>query len=457
MNDKLTTPPKSQTRADKVIRALRAWNKALGDAERQAKYCRMASAPLVFYRGTNHLFWDDFAGDERLQRFANAETRTWLQGDLHVYNYGSYDNAEDDVVYNLNDFDETFYADYQYDLWRMAVSLVLVARQNDDLSTSQLAKVIDSFSQTYRDTLTSYRKKKNDPSKVSFSRDETYGKLKRFLKSVEDEYTRKDMLKKWAPEDDEDRRRFDVEGRPDKLGEASDDERKMIRKAMTAYRKTLGSDLAENDAYFEVKDIARRLGAGTGSLGTRRFYVLIEAGEPGHNKDDRILDVKHQGSPTPYRYLAKKARREYDEEFKENHARRHAVGYKALTYLTDPLLGWMKLDDGYYSVRQRSPFKEAFPGEVLDTRAAFSVQAEQWAAILATDHARANKDLPAQVHDATKDEKAAFRDLVRTIAFAYADQVWSDWRHFVTALDLEPGQCEQPPFVPPSYRDMLPP
>ena len=222
----------------------------------------------------------------------------------------------------------------------------------------------------------------------------------------------------------------------------SDDERERIRKEMTAYRKTLNNDLAKNDAYFEIKDIVRRLAAGTGSLGTRRFYVLIE-GPPSHPDDDLILDVKQQGKPTPYHYLGKKAQQEYDKEFKKNHAQRQVVGYKALTYLTDPHLGWMHLDDGYYSVRERSPFKEAFPCEVLDTRTAFSEMAEQWAEILATDHARANEDLPGLVHTLTKDRGQAFLDLVREIAFRYANQVQDDWQHFVAALELQPGECEQ--------------
>ena len=159
MNNMLVTP-KGKARASKIVGALQRWNGKLNAEDREAKYCKMASAPLVFYRGTDHLFWADFAGDERLTRFGNAHSRTWLQGDLHAYNYGSFDNAKGEIVYDLNDFDETIYADYQYDLWRMAVSLVLVARQNNDLSTSQLEKVVDTFSETYLDTLTSYRKRK---------------------------------------------------------------------------------------------------------------------------------------------------------------------------------------------------------------------------------------------------------------------------------------------------------
>ncbi len=449
MNDTLTTRPRM------VICALKERNKDLKKKDRQLKYCKMASAPLIFYRGTNHLFWADFAGDKRLKRFGNDKTKTWLQGDLHVYNYGSYDNAQGEVVYDLNDFDETIYADYQYDLWRMAVSLVLVAWQNDDLSTSKLEKVVDAFSQTYLDTLTLYRKKKKKARKIYFPQKETYSKLKRFLKSVKKQYTRKDMLKKWAPKDKQDRRRFNVKKRPTKLGEASDDERERILKEMTDYRETLNNDLAKDDAYFEVKDIVRRLAAGTGSLGTPRFYVLIEGGKHGDPDDNRILDVKRQTRPTAYKYLDKEVQRENDERYK-NDGERHAKAYRLLTRHTDPHLGWMKLDDYYYSVRERSPFKEAFPCEALDTRTAFSELAEQWAEILATDHTRANEELPGLVHTLTDDQDQAFLDLVQEIAFRYADQVRDDWQHFVAALELQPGECEPLPFTPPYYRNMLP-
>ena len=129
---------KGNDRPSNVISALQEWNKDLTPCDREAKYCKMASAPLVFYRGTDHLYWADFVGDERLEQFGSHETRTWLQGDLHAYNFGSFDNHSGEVVFDLNDFDECIYADYQYDVWRMAVSIVLIARQNDDLASLHL-------------------------------------------------------------------------------------------------------------------------------------------------------------------------------------------------------------------------------------------------------------------------------------------------------------------------------
>lgn len=445
-------------RANKVLADLRAWNEDICAKDRQSKYCKMASAPLVFYRGTNHLFWADFAGDERLRRFGNEKTKTWLQGDLHAYNFGSFGNARGEVVYEINDFDEAVIADYQYDLWRMAVSMVLVARQNDDLSIGQQEKVIDTFAQSYLDTMDLYRKVKKADRRYA-TRHNTFGKLQFFLGSVEEQYSGEGMLDRWAPRK-KGKRRFDLSR--DKLGEVTEKERDMIRKAMLAYRHTVDKKLAEKDAYFEVEDMAHRLLAGTGSLGTNRYYVLIAGGKGGDPNQHRILDIKRQSKPTAYTYLGDQAQRAYDERF-ENDAQRHAIGYQVLTRRTDKHLGWMYLDSGdpdfpsgYYSVRERSPFKEAFPGEVLDTRTSFSAMAEQWAEILATDHTRGHKDLPQFRHQLADDQAEAFRNLVREIAFSYADQVMTDWQYFVTALDLASDECRGQGFVPPSYRDLLP-
>ncbi len=168
---------------------------------------------------------------------------------------------------------------------------------------------------------------------------------------------------------------------------------------MAAYRDTLRDKaLAENNRYFKVKDVAFRLRAGTGSLG----YSV------------------------------------------GNHALWHAKGYRKLTYRTDRFLGWMHLESlsvgdgenerdvsGYCSVRERSSFKEVFPREALHTRTTFAEMAEQWAEVIATDHARANQDLPKHVLKHTGDDKEKdFAQQVRSIAFDYADQVQTDWESF---------------------------
>jgi uncharacterized protein (DUF2252 family) len=396
-----------------VVQALNEWNDELSPEDRRAKYLRMAASPFVFYRGSNHLFWADFAADERLGRFGNAEdTRTWLQGDLHAYNFGSFDDAKGELVYQVNDFDEAIVADYQLDLWRMAVSLVLIARANGDLASNHQMEVIDAFSQTYLDSLKALRM---DAGKGwrDVRPDSTRGRLRRFLDSVAAVYDREGMLDRWAPGKGK-QRRLNLE-RKDQLQEVTSAEREELEEALDGYRKTL-----HKSRDFKLLDCARRLGAGTGSLGTARFYVLI------HDRGDgceRILDVKQQGRPTGYAFLDPSMQADFDAKF-PHPAQRHAKGYRALVRRSDPYLGWLRLSNGgHYSVRERSPFKEAFPAEVLDGRFPFAEQAEYWGQALAADHSRAKKGFADAVHKTLDKRDDDFRAVVREIAFSYADQV----------------------------------
>ena len=124
------------------------WNAQFAPQSRRVKYKKMIASPFAFFRGTNHLFWNDFANDIRLTQFGNAQTRIWIQGDLHAENFGTYDTAQGTIVYDLNDFDEAVIADYQYDLWRMAVSIVLIARQQR-IDVSSQKNILDAFAQSY--------------------------------------------------------------------------------------------------------------------------------------------------------------------------------------------------------------------------------------------------------------------------------------------------------------------
>ena len=94
--------------------------------------------------------------------------------------------------------------------------------------------------------------------------------------------------------------------------------------------------------------------------------------------------------------------------------------------------------------------------EMLTTEAAFGKLASQWGAILATDHARANRKLAKRVERKTDGRRDQVRELVREIAFSYAFQVESDWRLFLEALAPEPGECGDYAFVIPRYRGLLP-
>ena len=122
---------KAEVASRDIVKIIEDWNADIPTRDRRSKYARMATSPFVFYRATNHLFWADFATDKRLKHFGDERTKTWLKGDMHAENFGAlFAITKVKSFYDFNDFDDSIIADYQFDLWRMAVSLVLVVRQN---------------------------------------------------------------------------------------------------------------------------------------------------------------------------------------------------------------------------------------------------------------------------------------------------------------------------------------
>jgi uncharacterized protein (DUF2252 family) len=455
----------SKKRKKFVISELKDYNKGIDKDTLKLKYCKMAATAYAFYRGTDHLYWADFSSEWGSKKFCSPKTKIWLQGDLHAYNFGTFTNDMGELVYGLNDFDEGVIADYQYDVWRMATSLILIARENGKSKKSDEKDLVWTFAQSYLKHL--YRLCKNvQEKKVVYTTNQTISPLKDFMKEIDRKKAeaRLKMLDKWTKDD-----RFDTS--LEKLAEVSDEERKLIVEAIegkdgekSQYRKTLkGSLTKKKSKYFKVIDVAERLLAGTGSLGTKRYYVLLE-GDKGKRDDDIILDIKHQGPASSFPYLD-------DEDRKINNfvndAERTIEAYRALAVKPDDHLGWIELPAlgdapaGYYSVRERNPEKDAYPALVADLKKSmkhlslkkksnFLKKCKQWGKILATSHARADNtssqdrikySFEKAVKKVTKGREEDFCKLVCTTAADYADQVADDYKYFTEWFDA--SDCPQ--------------
>jgi uncharacterized protein (DUF2252 family) len=426
----------AQSRSSVVVTEITSANAQLPAAIRAEKLGLMRASPLAFFRGSNHLFWKDFGNSPQLATYGGASsTRTWLSGDAHTDNLGSFDDDQGDVVYALNDFDESVLGDYQLDVWRLAVSVVLVARENGFGTTDQAA-LVDSFTEAYLDAMASYAGSSSEAT-LKFVAGNTYGLLDDFLADVASSNSRTKMLDAWTVMAGG-VRTLDVAHNPD-LAPVSAPADSDVRNHMSAYRSTLSGSTTFPASYFTVKSVAQRLHAGLGSLGATRYYVLIE-GPSSSQSDDRILDMKAQRTPTAWSYLAPSAVSQTSAACGGNMALRTVLAYKALGYRVDDLLGWTSLSDGAtYSVRERSPFKGTFDTATLTSTTRLTNLAEQWGTILATQHARADKDwnssvlpgsIDGQVNALTNGDHAGFRVKVRALAMDYADQVALDYASF---------------------------
>ena len=294
----------------------------------------MSVDPFPFYRGTNHLFWADFVDDPRREEFAGPVT--WLQGDMHASNFGAFADDDGQVIYAINDFDETVIADYQFDVWRLAVSIVLVGRDNG-MGDDKIEPAVAEFADAYLDHVERFAERGGAGDFVVHAGN-ARGRLDEFLDDTEDDRSRKAMLNKWTVERD-DGRMFDPEN--DRLAPVEDEVADSLRAEMAGYQATLTSGLASEDDYFAVRDVAKRLDArASAHWGTARYYILVE-GPSDDEDDDVILDVKQQGSSTPMAYLGEDAAGRLAPF--ANEGARIAAGYKALETNIDDHIGWLLL------------------------------------------------------------------------------------------------------------------
>ncbi len=408
------------------------WNKELESSLRNGKFKKMAGSPYYFFRGTNHLYWRYFAEDRRLLKFSSNGADTWIQADLHAYNYGIYGGDKGELIYGLNDFDESCIANYQFDLWRMAASMVLIARENEFFEQTDVISFVHSFTDAYVDLFSEYLVK-GDDALFQVTKKNAYGKLDESMEHVEKKESRKEMLQQWTTEKDEE---FVFDLTYEKLTLVEEEKVSEIHCAMPAYIQTLEEPSVFNDEYFKILDIARRISSGTGSYGTPRYYILIKGGKDG-KYEQRILDAKLQQKPSPYLFLNEKFRKAYNDRF-ENEGQRHKEAYLALNCYADKHLGWLKLSEGVFSVRERSPYKAYFETKVLTSGTRFNKIAQQWGRILATSHIRASKEFDVKgVLKLIFANKAGFDALMAEIALEYAEYNNAIYKGFMNKLFLD--------------------
>lgn len=438
-------PSTSTRRDEEVLQHIRQSNAHLNQAQRAAKYAKMSLSSYNFFRGTNFLFWTDFFRDWHVLLFGGLpETRTWIQGDAHLYNFGAFGNENHQLVYGMDDFDDGIIADYQYDLWRLCISLVLDCKKNQRFGRKKQKKALKALGKSYLKTMGASENSKSGPSDFQVITPENAGKpLRQFLQRLEEKRSRGELLEKWTIVE-AGSRRFQLD--KDNLQGLSDTEKNELKEALEKHFYTINRkeapDISQPGLHFRIKDAARRLNAGTGSLGARRYYVIIEAEKDSH-RDDVILDIKEQIAPEATRQMSPSELAEYKAQFPDE-GMRHSRAFLALSGRTDPYLGWLHYEDRHFSIRERSPFKEDFPTEDCNKFKEYRSMARIWGQILARAHLQGAREIhPARPSNMAahlklirKQRKKQFLHLLVETAFQYADCVERDYQAFMAHVNL---------------------
>ena len=424
-----------------LVSQFEQWFHGLDPESFAAKHEAMAESVHGFYRGSNALYWSDLGNDARLTTYSNVNTVTWLQGDMHAYNFGTFTNSNNVLLYDINDFDECLLADYQLDLWRLAVSVVLIAQENRSQSSDQpppfsqedIQTILHHLVSGYLDTIDALSTGAQDPN-TPFTTENTSNRLHKLLTKVAEKKSRTSMLEKWTNMENNERVFKSAEESKGKLVDVPEAKETEIRQAFEGYRQRVMEHTQQDAAAFVIKSIRQRRFAGTGSLGRPRYYVLIE-GPSQSLADDVILDIKQQQAPTGLGHLSAELQQQNHKQY-SNHGERVTHAARALgAPHTFPYLGWLTLSEGEFSVLERSPYKDDLNTAKLDKMSRFEKVATQWGSVLATAHTRAQLSSNAQpfadaVQQTTQNHRDTFIEQICKIALSYSAQVHQDYQVF---------------------------
>ncbi|RZM30011.1 MAG: DUF2252 domain-containing protein, partial [Pedobacter sp.] len=122
------------------------------------KYEAMTENIFRFYRGTCHLFYEDLSKARNIPQ----SPATWICGDLHLENYGSYKANNKLVYFDLNDFDESVLAPALWEVLRLITSIFL-AFDALEIDQDQAFNMATFFLKTYGATLCSGKPINIDP------------------------------------------------------------------------------------------------------------------------------------------------------------------------------------------------------------------------------------------------------------------------------------------------------
>ncbi|MDZ8134883.1 MAG: DUF2252 family protein [Nostoc sp. DedQUE04] len=395
---------------------------------------------FTFYRGTAHIFYRDMQTLPS-SRFVNSSTSAvWLEGDMHLQNLGAIRDSKDNNVFDTTDFDEGYLGPYVWDLRRMAVSILLVAK-NNGLNSTDAEDVVRNFLDAYLNKMNDF-KGSNDELSYRLESSNTNGVVKDLIQKASDK-SRSKLLKKYTVLNNSNNRLFKTAS---ELQPVSSSTYSDIAGAMSSYIASIPISKRYNDSYYTLKDIRLKLGSGVGSLGKYRYYLLIE-GPSSATDDDRILEMKQEGSSAvamafrPPEAIAVPGLLP-SSVYGNQEGARVTITTKAMLSNLDPLVGYTTVSSIPFMVREKSPYQVDFDYKLLTSKSKFMDAMGYAGKVVAKNHAISDRDYdPAiipvsvdkEVTDIVSGNKAVFKDEIFNFAVDYATQVEYDYKSFVDA------------------------
>ncbi len=385
------------------------------------RMARMAASPFGFLRGSAAVMaWD-------LAHMPTTPMQVVLAGDAHLSNFGLYGTPQREVVFDLNDFDETTVGPWEWDLKRLVASVNVVARENEYSARKRRQAVMDCV-RAYRENarrlqglgvMDIWYQHAFPGAKHSLVKWElkSHDVFKQAALHAE-QNTSKRLLPHVAQQKTSGRWRFVAD--PPTLTRVDDKTVAAVEASLTEYVETLTPERRFMMNRYRVADVAHRV-VGVGSVGTRTYLVLLFGAGA---EDPLILQVKEALRPA----LADQV--PALPSLLSHQGRRIVFGQRFLQASSDVLLGWTSIAGRPFYVRQMRNMKGGLPVESL-TWGAFHSYVWACGALLARAHARTGDIAKIAGYCGNSEVlDCALADF----AEAYGDQTERDHAALVTAI-----------------------
>jgi uncharacterized protein (DUF2252 family) len=415
-----------------VLAILRASDKGRLERLIPIRYGRMLQSPFTFYRGSAAVMAADLANTP------STGIRVQACGDCHLLNFGGFATPERNILVDINDFDETLPAPWEWDVKRLVASFVLAAR-SQGLSGSDGRDAAITCARSYRKRL--YEYSEMSPLQVWYARitiEDFIAAAPASLRKAREARFRKRVAKateKGGSEVVYPQLAGMVGGHiriqdapplifhPDDV--SADEFRSRMEEGLGVYRETLSDDRRALLDQYRLVDGAVKV-VGIGSVGTSCLILLMMSA----NNDPLFLQIKEARQSVLEPYVGKSA---YPHP-----GQRVVMGQRMMQPATDVFMGWATGRAGrHFYVRQLRDAKIKPMVETMDA-IALTHYAKVCGWVLARAHAKAgNGELAISGYLGTQDN---FDEAMGNFAVAYADQAERD--HAVLKAAVRSGKIK---------------
>jgi uncharacterized protein (DUF2252 family) len=374
------------------------------------KMARMAASPFSFFRGTVPVMAADMA------TLPGTGIPVQICGDAHVRNLGAYAGPDGRLIFDINDFDETIRAPWEWDLKRLAASLILAGREAGN-SEHQCRESVLSCAQMYRTKMAEFsRMTCLEVHKYrihrQFSGRPGVSVLQRAERATPLHTLAKITVRRGG-------KRVFREVKP-VLTHPPKSAARQVLLSIKTYRETLPGCSQQALDFYRPVDVAFKV-VGTGSVATQDYVVLHLAGTG--EQDPLFLQIKEavQSAYAPY---------VKSSETVMHQGQRVVHGQRMLQLQSDLMLGWTSIGAADFMVRQLSDHKASISSEDLKGKG-LTEYATTCGEVLAKGHARSGDPavLAGYLGDGDRWDKALAK-----FSFAYADQTNKDFDEFKKAI-----------------------